>query len=383
MKIRFYLGTLSALAAIALMQTASAQIVLTAENTFGPLVGHDAVITQWIGTTASDFESIAGMVGPGQTWDFTGAGYGDPTTLATRYHERPFDEFPGGNIPEFAGANFAQELLGIVSPDIPDSVLAFNYFSLTSDSLNHFGLSAAVDIDDPPDGVLDTMAIIMTPPSLEMPYPTTFGDTWNSVSTQSFVLGSDGFPGGTVTSTHEVVGWGTLVTPMGSASALMIRETTKVDIFGFGTETTLIQFLAPAAASGKTGATVAMSAMLDLGSGGTVTQGSYSTIEADGGGNPTSTEDEAELPSSISLGQNYPNPFNPATTIPFSIEESGQVVLTLHDVLGREIETLVDGIVSAGIHQVSWNASGYPSGLYQVSLRSEGEARTRLITLQK
>ncbi len=386
MKIRYHFAAVATLAFILLLglaQTGNAQIVLTAENTFGPLVGQDALITQWVGTSSSDFQSLAGMTGANQTWDFTGAVYGDPISLATRYHEPPFDEFPSGSRPEFAEANFAQELLGIVSGSA-DSVLAFSYFLLTSESILNFGLSAAVDIDDPPDGVLENFAIMLTPPALQMPFPATFGDTWQSVSTQTIAVGGEaGSPFGTVTNTSDVVGWGMLVTPAGSASALMIRETSRQDLFGFVTEFTSIQFLAPLAASGKTSALFALSVLLDLDSNGMVMEASYSTIDAEGGGDPVATEEQGELPSTMTLEPNYPNPFNPGTVVPFSVEQSSHVTLSVHDVLGRQVDIIFDGVVAAGSHQVAWDATGHPSGLYQVVLHSGGEVKTRLVTLQK
>lgn len=61
-------------------------------------------------------------------------------------------------------------------------------------------------------------------------------------------------------------------------------------------------------------------------------------------------------PEAFQLIQNYPNPFNPATTISYNLAKAGQVNLTVYDVLGNVVATLVDGFRSAGQHQVTWNA---------------------------
>ena len=82
---------------------------------------------------------------------------------------------------------------------------------------------------------------------------------------------------------------------------------------------------------------------------------------------------DAVLPTSYSLQQNYPNPFNPTTTISFSLPHRSSVTLTVFDALGRKVATLVQGVVEAGSHSVSWGAkddAGRPvgSGIYYYRL---------------
>jgi choice-of-anchor B domain-containing protein len=69
-------------------------------------------------------------------------------------------------------------------------------------------------------------------------------------------------------------------------------------------------------------------------------------------------------PSTFALLQNYPNPFNPETSIPYSLSRNGHATLRIYDVLGRVVETLIDGDVAAGAHEQSWDASRIPSGVY-------------------
>ena len=86
----------------------------------------------------------------------------------------------------------------------------------------------------------------------------------------------------------------------------------------------------------------------------------------------TGIESTDKIPAEFALHQNYPNPFNPSTAISYQLPApSGAegsavslVKLRIFDVLGREIETLVDGERAAGTHIVSWDASSRPSGVY-------------------
>lgn len=76
-----------------------------------------------------------------------------------------------------------------------------------------------------------------------------------------------------------------------------------------------------------------------------------------------------ELPDTPGLSQNYPNPFNPATTIEYELPENGQVRLSVYDMNGRHITTLVDENQQAGTHQVTWDASNMASGAYIYKLQ--------------
>jgi hypothetical protein len=72
----------------------------------------------------------------------------------------------------------------------------------------------------------------------------------------------------------------------------------------------------------------------------------------------------ASTPSEFVLYQNYPNPFNPQTRIQYSIAEISYIEITLYDILGNEVETLVEGEKPVGIHKVLFNAANLSSGIY-------------------
>ena len=75
------------------------------------------------------------------------------------------------------------------------------------------------------------------------------------------------------------------------------------------------------------------------------------------------------VPSKYSLQQNYPDPFNPSTKIRYSVPYSSKVVIKVFDVLGNEIETLVNEEKPAGTYELTWYAEGLPSGVYFYQLR--------------
>lgn len=82
---------------------------------------------------------------------------------------------------------------------------------------------------------------------------------------------------------------------------------------------------------------------------------------------------EVTAPIKYSLEQNYPNPFNPTTTISFSLPADAKVSLSVFDVLGREVTTLIKKTMTAGYYDIDFNASAYPSGVYLYRLRAEGD----------
>ncbi|MBI2418763.1 MAG: T9SS type A sorting domain-containing protein [Ignavibacteriales bacterium] len=89
----------------------------------------------------------------------------------------------------------------------------------------------------------------------------------------------------------------------------------------------------------------------------------------------------SNAPKGYLLGRNYPNPFNPSTKITYQIPEAASVKLTVYNMLGKEITTLVNGQQSAGNHVVDFNAAGLPSGVYFYTINSGSffEAREMML----
>jgi hypothetical protein len=89
------------------------------------------------------------------------------------------------------------------------------------------------------------------------------------------------------------------------------------------------------------------------------------------------------IPSAYSLQQNYPNPFNPETRISFVVPRAGQVSLVVYDVLGRQVETLIQENKQPGVYSKTWDAIGVPSGVYYCRLVAGEFVSTKKMILMR
>lgn len=94
-------------------------------------------------------------------------------------------------------------------------------------------------------------------------------------------------------------------------------------------------------------------------------------------------EEETQIPETIILNQNYPNPFNPITSIEFGIPESKLVTLVVYNLLGEQLEILVNEYLSAGNYKVDWNAKELPSGLYIYKILAGNYVKSKKMILLK
>ncbi len=88
-------------------------------------------------------------------------------------------------------------------------------------------------------------------------------------------------------------------------------------------------------------------------------------------------------PYSYSLGQNYPNPFNPTTTINYSLGKASNVTLTVYNILGQRVATLVDGFKNAGLQSVVFDANKLASGVYFYRLEAGSFVKAEKMMLLK
>ncbi|MDX1740894.1 MAG: T9SS type A sorting domain-containing protein, partial [Rhodothermales bacterium] len=97
----------------------------------------------------------------------------------------------------------------------------------------------------------------------------------------------------------------------------------------------------------------------------------------------TNTERGDGIPLAFRLLGNYPNPFNPMTTISYDLPQAADVALAVYDVLGRQIREIVSGARPAGTYEVSFDASGLPSGVYFYRLQAGDYAETKRMVVVK
>lgn len=94
-------------------------------------------------------------------------------------------------------------------------------------------------------------------------------------------------------------------------------------------------------------------------------------------------ENTNAIPQFFSLKQNYPNPFNPETNIEYELRKESKISLTIFDISGKELETIVNENQSSGSYSVKWNARSYPSGIYFYELSGDGYSETKRMILLK
>jgi hypothetical protein len=94
-------------------------------------------------------------------------------------------------------------------------------------------------------------------------------------------------------------------------------------------------------------------------------------------------EQTIDLPRDFALQQNYPNPFNPSTVIVYELPTVSDVVLTVYDMLGREIATLVRQRQAAGRYRATFNAQNLSSGVYLYRLQAGSFVQTKKMMLLK
>ena len=101
-----------------------------------------------------------------------------------------------------------------------------------------------------------------------------------------------------------------------------------------------------------------------------------------------SSEDEVGMPTEFALKQNYPNPFNPSTQIQYALPSETRVVISIYDITGRKVRTLVNEVQSAGYRTVMWNATNdigraVSAGMYIYSIQAEDFIQNRKMVLMK
>ena len=100
------------------------------------------------------------------------------------------------------------------------------------------------------------------------------------------------------------------------------------------------------------------------------------------------SHDEGSLPKQFALYPAYPNPFNPKTTIGYELPENARVIITLYDLVGRMVKTLVNSKQTAGYKFIQWDATNdrhepVSAGLYLYTIQAGEFRQTKKMVLLK
>jgi len=95
------------------------------------------------------------------------------------------------------------------------------------------------------------------------------------------------------------------------------------------------------------------------------------------------SQGDKTVPVSMKLEQNFPNPFNPGTTIRFRLQRESKVNLRIYNILGQEVDMLIDDLMETGSHEFYWDASKFTAGIYFYRLTANNLTRTNKMILLK
>lgn len=353
MKCRYGTFLVVLITAILTAHPSAGQISLAADD-LTDLIGETLSMSTFTSEDAQ-LQAVVDAAGENQTWDFSQATIADTMYGTVSYHGSG-EGMPGSD--QFPESDYVIEFtMGIESAETDSAAWIYN--RIKDDSVLTLGGSFVMENPDTEE--TDTLTLSYEPPYLNFIVPVTYGDTWTHTST---------FFGSESTEEVEVDGWGTLILPDGSSyDALRIRREETTSFFGIPFTTTYIDIL-------TTNASVAAHITL------AEDNETFAMAEISTESEATSVDDD-ELPHTARLLQNYPNPFNPTTTLEYELATSQRVTLTVHDVLGRTVAVLVDGMRPSGEHEVAFDAADLPSGTYVYRLETAAGTQARLMTLTK
>lgn len=335
-----------------------AQIVIT-ETDIRSFLGEETTYTFYEAQNPQQLQAIVAATGNNLTFDFTLADFNSGEEFTTELVTCSA-ELPGCSDAHFQGANF------IGAEIYADSVLV-SFAQLDATGFFILGGAGRGELD-PTNPGLEDFTLKFTPPLLSVQLPLTMGTAWESTTT----LDTEGEFLFTLEESSTVEGWGTLLIPGGQADALKVMKR-SINSFSLG-ELTFADTSYTVTLYTKTG----LSADIELTDSMEILSASYSTLKL-----PSVNVADEPTPYTFKLDANYPNPFNPITSIPFSLNEAGHMELVVFDLLGKEIDRLVDEFRPAGEYVVQWTAENIPSGQYMVRLTVDQVSQYHIMTLIK
>jgi hypothetical protein len=212
---------------------------------------------------------------------------------------------------------------------------------------------------------------VATPAALVLPLPLTMGRTWTASYTGEFTQNGAVFGQEQVEEQAEVVAHGMLVTPSGSAGALLVRERriATATVFGRTTVDTTITYRFVTRGT--------LEATIDADGRDRVTGAGYTVITTGTATHPP------EGSAGLVLAPPAPNPATHDARLAFALDAPRAVRLAVYDALGREVALVAEGALGAGPHTFALDAGRLAPGAYAVRLVADGHVRTRVLTVAR
>lgn len=332
------------------------------------LVNQERTVRTFETENTVGIQALVNTSGANQTWDFTSLSYAETQSGTVEIVPLPAD-VPGADNPAFANATHVQ-IISFTSPNAGPDSTAWSYQAFDAEGIYNYGIffESSQDIDG--DGnVPDEVVFSYSPPYQTTAFPLTAGTQWTSAAMQTFEVAGQSFTTD-VSLDAEVDGYGTLITPAGSAPCLRIRNTTTTTSFGVSTTFTGFQFITKAG----------LTAFISVDASGQPVSASY---QVEGNINTDTERIDASVPTAFQLDANYPNPFTTHTTIRYTLPSTQQVTLTVYDLLGRPLKRLLNRQQPPGTYEATFDAAGLPGGTYIYRLDTPSFTQTRTMVLIK
>jgi hypothetical protein len=326
------------------------QISITS-NDIMALIGNSQV--RETDTTGSMTINV-GSSGANQTWDLTGVSV-DGFTL-------PFNFITPQGTPfemDFPSANFVYSYIDTSGNEGYNEINVYNYVEVTASHFSSLGSGVEVPGDT---------SFVISESNDVVPLPLTYNASW--VSTESDTFGDPAIFA-TIsldTTLNTIDGWGTVQLPIGNFNCLRIRgdnKNTELIVVGGVSQSETVTNTISYLWLSKNNFAIAEAESQDNDTNPNFTNAaSFQWLVS-----PITTgiKDRWETginPKSYGLFQNYPNPFNPTTKIKYQLPKSSNVVVSVYDIDGRLVKTLVDKYQSAGEYSINWNGQNASSGIY-------------------
>lgn len=347
---------------------AKAQLVINKSN-IEDLFSKKIEIESSVSSDTDNIVPLMSIKGADQSWDFSNLIFTD--SLSSSGEIEISSEIAGAPLsddPHFSQATH------VFTSNIETDTLSFSSYSyqqLTDTALVSLGSVFLLE------GENDASTVLYNRPgNIDLILPASFSDTWQYVNESEIQFG-----GNTQTSessvTSEIDGWGTLITSNGEFEVLRITQEEVTTTAGIEFKSIEIKFI------NSSGAEIAIISAEEIEFVGIDEESVQATVNTLSESVATSNEPLSKIPEEFILEQNYPNPFNPSTTISFSIPQASSVKIQVYNMLGKKVGTMLNRNLTAGRHQVSFDASALSSGIYLYQIKAGNYQQTRKMTLIK